>query len=93
MKLRMKKYEEISPAEFLLLRERLGMGKYRKQLKREEEKRGILLELGLKKSRKREGRLYPHRLPKKKSTGVPLRLIPLPLIQKMQEGQATVMRF
>ncbi len=54
MKMRIKKYEEKSPAEFLLLRERLGMGRYRKQLKRDEEKRKILLELGLKKIEEKE---------------------------------------
>jgi len=54
MKLRMKKYEDESPIEFLLLRERLGMGKYRKRLKRDEEKRKILLELGLKKIEEKE---------------------------------------
>jgi len=54
MKMRIKKYEEKSPAEFLLLRERLGIGRYRKQLKRDEEKRKILLELGLKKIEEKE---------------------------------------
>lgn len=54
MKLRIKKYEEGSPVEFLVLRERLGMGRYRKRSKRDEEKRKILLELGLKKIEERE---------------------------------------
>ena len=49
MKVRIKKYEEGSPVEFLLLREQLGMGRYRKRSERDEEKRKILLELGLKK--------------------------------------------
>jgi hypothetical protein len=44
-----KKYEEGSPVEFLLLRERLGMKRYRKRSRRDEEKRKILQELGLKK--------------------------------------------
>ena len=48
MKPRIKKYEEGSPVEFLLLREQLGIGRYRKRSKRDEEKRKILLELGLK---------------------------------------------
>lgn len=48
MKKRMKKFEEVSPVEFLLLRERLGMKKYRKSMKRDEEERKVLLELGLK---------------------------------------------
>ncbi|MBM4351924.1 MAG: hypothetical protein FJ106_18785 [Deltaproteobacteria bacterium] len=54
MKLRIKKYEEGSPAEFLLLREQLGIGRYRKHIKRDEEKRQILLELGLKKIEEKE---------------------------------------
>jgi hypothetical protein len=54
MKLRIKKYEEGSPVEFLLLREQLGMGRYRKRSKRDEEKIKILLELGLKKIEEKE---------------------------------------
>lgn len=54
MKQRIKKFEEISPAKFLLLRERLGMGRYRKQFKRDEEKRKILLKLWLKKIEEKE---------------------------------------
>ncbi len=54
MKLRIKKYEDKSPAEFLLLREQLGMGRYRKSLKRDEEKRKLLIELGLKKIEEKE---------------------------------------
>jgi hypothetical protein len=54
MKLRIKKYEEGSPVEFLLLRERLGIGRYRKRLKRDEEKTKLLLELGLKKIEEKE---------------------------------------
>jgi hypothetical protein len=54
MKLRIKKYEEVSPVEFLVLRERLGMGRYRKRSRRDEEKRKILLELGLKKIEEKE---------------------------------------
>jgi len=54
MKLRIKKYEEGSPVEFLVLREQLGMGRYRKRSKRDEEKRKILLELGLKKIEEKE---------------------------------------
>jgi hypothetical protein len=46
MKQRIRKFEEGSPVEFLLLRERLGMKRYRKWLRRDEEKRKILLELG-----------------------------------------------
>jgi hypothetical protein len=54
MKERRKKYEEISPAEFLLLREKLGIGRYRKTRKRDEEERKILLEIGLKKMKEKE---------------------------------------
>ncbi len=54
MKKRVKKYEEASPVEFLLLREKLGIKRYRKTTKRDEEKRKILLELGLKKIEEKE---------------------------------------
>jgi len=54
MKKRVKKYEETSPVEFLLLREKLGIKRYRKTAKRDEEKRKILLDLGLKKIEEKE---------------------------------------
>jgi hypothetical protein len=54
MKERRRKYEEISPAEFLLLREKLGLGRYRKTKKRDEEERKLLLEIGLKKMKEKE---------------------------------------
>jgi hypothetical protein len=54
MKRRLKKFEEGSPAEFLLLRQQLGMKRYRKGSKRDEEKRKILLELGLKRIEEKE---------------------------------------
>ncbi len=54
MKQRIKKFEEGSPVEFLLLREQLGMKRYRKRLQRDEEKRKRLLELGLKKIEEKE---------------------------------------
>jgi hypothetical protein len=54
VKQRVKKYEETSPVEFLLLREKLGLKRYRKTTKRDEEKRKILLELGLKKIEEKE---------------------------------------
>jgi hypothetical protein len=54
MKKRVKKYEETSPVEFLLLREKLGLKRYRKTTKRDEEKRKILFELGLKKIEEKE---------------------------------------
>jgi len=54
MRTRIKKYEEISPVESLLLRERLGVRRYRKNIKRNEEERKILLEIGLKKILEKE---------------------------------------
>jgi hypothetical protein len=54
MKPRIKKYEEGLSAEFLLLREQLGMGRYRKRSKRDEEKRKMFLELALKKIEEKE---------------------------------------
>ena len=54
MKVRVKKYEEVSPVEFLLLRQKLGLGRYRKTAKRAEEERQLLLELGLKKIEEKE---------------------------------------
>ena len=55
MKQRTRKYEEGSPVEFLLLRERLGIGGIdRKRSKRDEEKRKILMELWLKKMEEKE---------------------------------------
>lgn len=54
MKIRIKKYEDVSPVEFLVLRDKLGLRKYRKTTKRDEEERKILLDLGLKKIEKKE---------------------------------------
>jgi hypothetical protein len=54
MRMRVKKYEERSPVEFLLLREKLGMGRYRKTAKRDEEKRKLLLKLWLKQIEEKE---------------------------------------
>jgi len=54
MKKRIKKFEDISPIEFLLLREKLGIRRYRKTTERDEEKRKILLDLGLKKIEEKE---------------------------------------
>ncbi len=54
MKRRVKTFEDISPVEFLLLREKLGLKRYRKTAKRDEEKNKILLELGLKKIAEKE---------------------------------------
>ena len=54
MKRRIKKYEDISPVEFLVLRDKLGLRRYRKTTKRDEEERKILLDLGLKKIEEKE---------------------------------------
>jgi hypothetical protein len=54
MKRRIRRFEEQSPLEFLLLRENLGMKRYRKTLARDREKKQILLQLGLKKIEERE---------------------------------------
>ena len=47
MKVRVRKFEERSPVDFLLLREKLGFKRYRKTRKRDEEERKILLDLAL----------------------------------------------
>ncbi len=54
MKVRIKKYEDISPIEFLVLRDKLGFRRYRKTVKRDEEEKKILLNLGLKKIEEKE---------------------------------------
>ncbi len=54
MKQRVKKFEDVSPAEFLLLREKLGLKRYRKTMRRDEEKRKILLRLALQKIAEKE---------------------------------------
>lgn len=54
MKTKVKKYEDISPLEFLLLRESMGLKKYRKSTKRSPEKKEILLRLGLKQMEEKE---------------------------------------
>jgi hypothetical protein len=51
---RTKKYEEVSPVAFLMLRDKLGLKRYRKTARRNEEERKILLELGLKMIKERE---------------------------------------
>ena len=54
MKRRIRRFEEQSPLEFLLLREKLGMMRYRKTLARDQEKKQLLLQLGLKQIEERE---------------------------------------
>jgi hypothetical protein len=54
MKQRIRKFEKGSPVEFLLLRTQLGIKRYRKRFRRDEEKRKVLLELGLKKIEEKE---------------------------------------
>jgi hypothetical protein len=54
MKVRRKKFEEASPIDSLLLREKLGIKRYRKQVKRDTEEREILLDLAIKKIEEKE---------------------------------------
>jgi hypothetical protein len=54
MKRRVREFEEQSPLESLLLREKLGMKRYRKTLPRDREKKQILLRLALKRIEERE---------------------------------------
>lgn len=54
MKSRIKKFEDTSPIEILLLREKLELKKYRKTVRRDQEKRKILIDLELKKIKERE---------------------------------------
>jgi len=54
MKIRKRRYQEISAVDFLLLRDRLGFGRYRKRAKRDEEEKKILLDLGLRKIQESE---------------------------------------
>lgn len=49
MKTRKKPFEEGGAAEMLLLREELGLARYRKARERDPEKRRLLLELALRK--------------------------------------------
>ena len=54
MRERRQKYQDRSPVDFLLLRDKLGLRRYRKQKKRDEEERRILIDLGLKKIQESE---------------------------------------
>jgi len=54
MREKKRKYEDLSAVEFLLLRDKLGLGRFRKQMKRDEEEKRILLDLGLKKIKELE---------------------------------------
>ncbi len=54
MERRVKRFEDLSPIEFLLLREKLGIKRYRKTRKRDEEERKILLKLNLEKIKEKE---------------------------------------
>jgi hypothetical protein len=58
MKERTRPYEKGSPIEGLLLRDRLGMKKFRKRLKRSSEEREILIKLALNKIRKAEKKSF-----------------------------------
>lgn len=54
MREKRRKYQDRSAVDFLLLRDKLGLRRYRKQIKRDEEERRILIDLGLKKIQERE---------------------------------------
>jgi hypothetical protein len=54
MREKRRKYQDRSAVDFLLLRDKLGLKRYRKQKKRDEEERKILIDLGLKKIREIE---------------------------------------
>jgi len=54
MKERRRKYQDRSAIEFLFLRDKLGIKRYRKQRKRDDEEKRILIDLGLKKIQERE---------------------------------------
>lgn len=54
MRERKRKYQDRSAVEFLLLRDKLGLKRYRKPKKRDEEERKILIDLGLKKIEEKE---------------------------------------
>ncbi|MBU1187010.1 MAG: hypothetical protein KKD56_12385 [Acidobacteria bacterium] len=54
MKERRKKWTEESVSEILVMREKMGVGRYRKTQKRDPEERRILMDLALKKMDKQE---------------------------------------
>ncbi len=54
MREKRRKYQDRSAVDFLLLRDKLGLRRYRKQMKRDVEERRILIDLGLKKIQERE---------------------------------------
>lgn len=54
MRIRRRKYEDVAPSEFLLLRQELGLPRYRKTAQRDEEKRALLMDLWLKRIEERE---------------------------------------
>ena len=54
MKIRRSQFAETSPIEAQLLREKMGLSRYRKTRERDPEKRRILMELALEKIREAE---------------------------------------
>jgi hypothetical protein len=54
MKTRIRKFDEASPVEILLLRNKLGLRRYIKTGKRDDEKRKLLLDIALKKIEEKE---------------------------------------
>jgi hypothetical protein len=58
MRKRISVFKDASPIEVLLLRDRLGFDRYRKQRKRNPEERKILIDLGLQKIDREERENY-----------------------------------
>lgn len=58
MKIRRKKFEELSSLEFLLFRDQPGLKRFKKIRKRDPEEREILIELALKKMKEKEENDY-----------------------------------
>jgi DNA-directed RNA polymerase subunit N (RpoN/RPB10) len=54
MRQRIKKFKDTSAVDFLVLRDKLGLKRYRKRAKRDKEKREILINLGLNKIEEKE---------------------------------------
>ncbi|GBD97897.1 MAG TPA: hypothetical protein ENG83_14865 [Nitrospirae bacterium] len=54
MKIRIKKYKDLSPVDSLVLRERLGLKRYRKMAARNADKKSTLMYLALNKIEEKE---------------------------------------
>lgn len=64
-------FRRASSVEMLLLRDRMGFGRYRKTGRRDPEKRRLLLELGLERIRKAERSNYTLIGPRKRRINFP----------------------